>query len=310
MSAVLAVGLAIPGIYEVAAAEYHADRIADEPTLSNSIAKIIVALSPLHAWTAHPRLNPNYEGEERDTFDLGSAAHALLLEGEDRMVVVPFDDYRKDAARALRDQARAEGKHPVLVARYTDVVNMRDAALKALAQCSDLAGLSLKRGRAEHTILWKEGGVICRARPDFIFEGELVFLDYKTTTDATPAVFTRQIVRMGYHLQDDFYARGVRAIFGKRPKGIFLAQETKVPYACSFHGCAPSVQAIARKDNDCAIATWGECLRGNAWPSHSNRIHWAEAKPWEIDDAEARGIPYDPAKLWERPPREDDPVLA
>jgi hypothetical protein len=293
--------LHVPGIYPVPAAEYHADLLLDEPTLSHSIAVAITRQSPLHAWTEHKRLNPNYEAEEKETFDIGAAAHALLLEGEDRMVVLPFENYKKDAAQHARDAARAEGKHPVLEKRYADVVEMRDVALVAIAGCEDLSGLTLRSGRAEHTLLWKERGVVCRARPDFLFTGELVFLDYKTTTDATPWVFSRQIVRMGYHLQEDFYARGIKAIFGKRPKGVFMAQETREPYACSFHGCAPSVQDMAETENDHAIKTWAECLRTGRWPSHSNRIHWAEAKPWEMDEVEARGIPYDPAKLWEKP---------
>lgn len=303
--------LQVPGIYQLPAAEYHADRIAAEPTLSHSIANIIIDQSPLHAWTAHSRLNPAHEPEERKEFDLGSAAHAALFEGEAGIVVLPFDNYRKDAAQAMRDELRAAGKYPVLTAQYEDVMAMREAAIAAIAGCRDLSGLTLATGRAEHVLVWREGPVICRARLDFLFAGEQVFLDYKTTTDATPGVFTRQMVRMGYHRQDDFYGRGVRAIFGKPAKGIFMAQEKKKPYACSFHGCGPSVREMAKRDNDHAIGAWEECLRTGVWPTHSNRIHWAEAKPWELEDQETRltGNPYDPSQLFERRPREDDLVF-
>ncbi len=280
------------------AADYHA-----MPQLSCTLAKILIAQSPLHAWTACPALNPNYVSEEKETFDIGAAAHALLLEGEDRMVVVEADDWRTKAAREDRDAARAEGKHPILARKYADLVKMRDVAVRAIAECSDLSGLSLSRGRAEHVITWVENGVECRARIDFLESGELVVLDYKSTTDATPRAFSRQIARMGYHIQDEFYSRGVKAVFGRRPKFIFMAQETTAPHACSFHGCAPSLLAIAEQDVDYAVRTWGECLKANRWPAHSNRIHWAEAMPWQMAEAEERapGNTYDyPAMGWNK----------
>lgn len=271
------------------ASDYHA-----MPQLSCSLAKIIIAQSPLHAWTASPTLNPNYQPEEKEAFDIGSAAHALLLEGEDRMVVVEADDWRTKAAREARDAARAAGKHPVLARKYRDVVKMRDAAVLAIAKCADLSGLTLAEGRAEHVITWTDRGVECRARIDFLQTGEAVILDYKSTTDATPRAFSKQIARMGYHYQDEFYSRGVKAVFGRRPKFVFLAQETEAPYACSFHGCAPSLLAIAEQEVDYAIKTWGECLKTDTWPAHSNRIHWAEATIWQVTEvADRHAIPYD-----------------
>lgn len=282
----------------IPAAKYHA-----MPQLSSSLAKILIVQSPLHAWTASPSLNQNYQSEEKETFDIGSAAHALLLEGQDRMVVIEADDWRTKAAKEARDAARAEGKHPLLARKYQDVMKMRDVAVRAIAECSDLSGLTLANGRSEHVIVWDEKGVACRARIDFLANGELVVLDYKSTTDATPRAFSRQIARMGYHYQDEFYSRGVAAVFGKRPKFIFLAQETTAPYACSFHGCAPSLLAIAEQDVNYAVRTWAECLAAGRWPGHSNRIHWAEAMPWQVTGTEEReqGIPYDPALAgWDR----------
>lgn len=299
-----------PGAHTISAERYHADP-CEVPSLSSSIAKILIDQSPLHAWTAHPRLNPNYVAEEKEAFDIGSAAHALLLEGQDRMVIVKADDWRTKIAREARDQARAEGKHPVLEAKYQDVMKMRDVAVRAIAECADLSGLTLADGKSEQVIVWEDlGGVVCRARIDFLANGEIVILDYKSTTDAAPRAFNRQIARMGYHYQDEFYSRGVEKVFGRRPKFIFLAQETTAPHACSFHGCAPSLKAIAEQDVGYAIRTWGGCLAANRWPAHAQRIHWAEAMPWQMNEhmerEDARGIPYEPAKLWSKPRNTDE----
>src|SRR5262245_50563917 len=77
-----------PGIYDIPLAEYLADP-CPAPSLSASIAHILLSQSPRHAWEAHPRLNPHYEPEEAEAFDLGTAAHAYLLEGAEVFVTLP-----------------------------------------------------------------------------------------------------------------------------------------------------------------------------------------------------------------------------
>lgn len=289
-----------PGVHTaMRAAEYH--RL---PHLSNSLSQILIGQSALHAWTASPALNPNYQRVEKEEFDIGQATHALLLEGQDRMAVIEADDWRTKAAREARDEARAAGKHPILARRYQDVLKMRDVAVRALAECEDLGGLTLANGQAELVLTWiDEGDVACRARLDFLSNvlpsGGRIVLDYKSTTDATPRAFSRQIARMGYHLQDEFYSRGVERVLGRRPRFVFMAQETAAPYACSFHGCAPSLRAIARAEVEYAIGVWRDCVRTNRWPAHDQRIHWAEAAAWQITEVEERiGIPYDYEKLF------------
>lgn len=290
-----------PGIYtDMPAADYHADPCA-APSLSASIAKILVGQSPLHAWHAHPRLNPDYEPEESAQFDLGSAAHALLLEGDDRMQVIDAPDYRKKEAQEARDAAREAGKHPVLLKQYADVAEMVRLAQEALYECSDLGNLSLKDGSPEPTLIWQERGVWCRARLDFLPNDRSVILDYKTTTDSTPAAFSRQISRMGYHVQAAFYERGLQKVLEVEAPFVLMAQEVNRPFAVSFHGCAPTLMEIARAMVSDAIRVWGACLEADKWPGHSRRIHWAEAAAWQLTEHEERvaaGIPYDPAILF------------
>ena len=181
-----------PGLYDIPEAEYHADP-CQAPSLSSSVAKILLTQSPLHAWTAHPRLNPYYEPEEKTAFDLGSAAHALLLEGEDRMTKIDAKDYKTKDAQAARDEARAAGKHPVLKARYPDVQKMRNAALLAITACTNLSGYTLAAGLPERALIWQEDEIWCRCKPDSLANDRTLILDYKSTTDASPPAFNRQI---------------------------------------------------------------------------------------------------------------------
>ena len=83
-------------------AEYLADP-CDMPSLPSSTVRELLQTAPLAVWTRTKRLNPDAEEEHRTAFDLGTAAHALLIGGGDRIEVIPFDSYRKAEAKDLRD---------------------------------------------------------------------------------------------------------------------------------------------------------------------------------------------------------------
>src|SRR5690348_2881416 len=103
-----------PGIYTMAEAAYHADP-CPVPSLSRSIAR------PLHASAQHPRLGgrpPDGPAAGEEDMDVGTAAHAMFLEGIDKAVLSPFDAYRSNAAKEWRAGALAEGKIPLKAHAY------------------------------------------------------------------------------------------------------------------------------------------------------------------------------------------------
>lgn len=274
------------GIYNLTMAEYLADP-AILPSLNAGTITRLISQSPAHAWHAHPRLNPNYKSEESDAFDLGSAAHALLLEGDDRMQVIRADSYRTNAAKAERDEARAAGKYPVLEARYADVLAMVDVARSKIASCPDLSGIKLDDGIPESVIIWTEGDTMFRCRPDWRAHAGDVMLSYKTTAaSANPAAWPRTMLGMGADIQATLEARGNLAVSGKPTKVIFLVQEVTAPYSCSLIALAPAFQAFAEEKINCAIAIWKECLRANIWPGYTSRIAWVEPPAWAIAQQE------------------------
>ncbi len=273
-----------PGIGILTNAEYHADP-CPVPSLSASISVDLLTRSPLHAWHAHPRLNPDHEPEERGDFDLGSAAHALLLEGEDRMIACPFDDWRKKDAQAMRDDARAAGKHPVLTKTYDAVFLMREAALRKLAECPDLAGVSVAELQAELSMFWKEGETWLRARSDWMTAQRDVFIDYKTTkASANPDSWGRTMAGMSGDIQASFALRGSEALGGPTgAKWLWLVQEVQPPFACSLIGFSPAYRAFGDSRVERAIGDWRECLRTDRWPAYPSRIAWIEPPAWAMN---------------------------
>ena len=265
-------------VLEIPAYSYHADLVGDQrPSLSASLISVMCDKSPAHAKAAHPRLNPNVEIESKTEFDVGTAAHALLLGGMDAVQVLEFDDYRTKAAQAARDEARAHGFTPLLEKQWADVQSMTDAMS---VQLEGYDPRPFTDGNAEQTLVWEERGVLCRARPDWLRDdGDMD--DYKTATSADPQVWSRRMVDHGCHIQEAWYRRGVRAVLGVTdPSFRFIVVEKTAPYALTVFQVAPDLRELAERQIDWALDMWAGCLAADTWPAYSDRVCWVNAEPW------------------------------
>jgi len=272
-----------PGMHNLSMEIYQADP-CPKPSLSSGIANILLTQSPAHAWLAHPRLNPAYQREFDSRFDLGSAAHTALLErDESKIVIVEADDWRTKAAREARDAAQADGRYAILARQYADVQKMVSAA-HSYIQSTELRGI-FDTGSPEQSLVWQEGDVWCRARPDLLSADRRAMLDYKTTDSANPEVFIRQIPRMGYDGQASWYSRGMEAI-GHDTEFIFLTQEITEPYSCSLVGLSNAYKEVARLKVERALRIWRECTETNRWPAYPTEICYAEPTAYQLADLE------------------------
>jgi hypothetical protein len=201
-----------PGIYtDMTAADYHADPCPN-PSLTQSVAKVLLQRSPLHAWHAHPRLNPDYQHDDATKFDIGNIAHKMLLgRGKEIVVLEGFDDWRTKAAKEARDEAAAAGKLAVLgkhAARADRMVNAARAQLE-LRGLGDLFGAD---GDSEAVVAWIEDGFWFRQMIDWLSDDRLIFADYKTTDEsAAPDALARKMVNDGWHIQAAMGERGLSA---------------------------------------------------------------------------------------------------
>ncbi len=279
------------GIHTISADLYHQDPCA-APSLSNSVAKILIDQSPRHAWIAHPRLNPRHQSGEDSRFDLGTAAHALLLEGSNaKIAVIDADDWRTKAAKEQRDEARENGLTPILAKHNRALNDMVGEAQSFLAK-TELSGL-YDKAKSEQTVIWQDdGGAWCRARLDRLADDHTWIFDYKTSTNAEPGYFSDRVIRqMGYTFQGGFYRRGLMAVDSDcDPEFFVLAQDIEPPYCCSLHALSPARKELASFEVQRAIDLWRECLDKNHWPGYSTQTHWSEPSAWEIADAEMRGF--------------------
>lgn len=268
------------GIHWIAADVYHADP-CEQPSLTSTIARILTADSPLHAWTAHPRLNPEYENTEAAHFDIGTTAHELLLEGEANVEVIEADSWRTKAAQEQRDAAYQAGKQPLLTHQWAEVDRMVQAARKQLARINADPAI-FENGLPEQTLIWDEDGVTCRARLDWLHDGYVAIDDYKTSSrTANPAGFSRSLFNMGYDVQAAFYLRGLERLTGAVAEWRWVVQETAPPYALSVVSLSPAAIGLANAKVDYAIARWRECLTTGRWAGYPTEVCYAELPGWE-----------------------------
>jgi hypothetical protein len=274
------------GIFTMPASAYHDDP-AEQPSLSASIASLICSRSPRHAWAAHPKLNPDFARKAESKFDVGTAAHAILLEArpvEHVIEVVYADSWRTNDAKDRRDAARANGRVPLLEKDADAVVAMLDAAHSQL-DAMDLAPMPFTAGKSEQTLIWQEGDVTCRALVDWLRDDFTAIDDYKTTSaSADPERWTRTLFTIGADVQTAFYLRGLARVTGEidtRRELRYFVQETYPPYALSVISLGPDVLAVGESKVKHAIRRWSECMASSEWPGYPARVCYAALPAYE-----------------------------
>lgn len=271
-----------PGVYDIPEADYHSDP-CPVPSLSRSIAHTLLTRSPKHAWMEHPRLNPNHEAQDKKAFDIGKAAHALVLgKPLTGIVVVDAPNWRKKVDQATRDDAYAAGQIPILRHQADEVEAMAKACRAQLDRHPE-AREAFTAGRPEQTLVWREGDIWCRVMLDELPAGGNVFYDYKTTGgSAHPDDWFRGACDYGYDLQDGFYSRGITAVLKiENPVFRFVVQETAAPYALTVCEFNPMSREMAAQKAAVAIDFWTWCTRRKAWPGYPGRIAYGSAPVWE-----------------------------
>ncbi len=262
------------GVHELSMDDYLADP-CPTPSLTRSIAHVLLTRSPAHAWFAHPRLNPNWEREHKTAFDLGATAHALMLGDERNFAIIDATDWRKAENKEARDKAYAEGKIPLLKHQWENVFAMVVAGRSQLHDFKDPSVQGVFRdGKPEQTLIWQEEKLWFRARLDWVprmssIPGE-IFYDYKTAgASAHPTAWRRALYDHGYDIQAALYLRGIAAVFNLPDARFrFVVQEIQPPYAISVIELTPAALGMAQRKVDEAIRLWSWCLERDKWPGY------------------------------------------
>jgi hypothetical protein len=278
-----------PGLYDVPMRDYVADPVAGG-SLSSSGARLII--KPGGPARLRWKLD-NPDGDHKDAFDLGRAAHQVVLgDHENHIRVIEGSinargntEWRTNDAKRKVDETRAAGLTPIKPETWEQV----QAMARAIADHPTAAGLILSAsGQPEHTLVWRDdmAGVWCRARVDWFRTKKaghrLLIVDYKTTADlADPETFGKPAARYGYYIQAEFYRTGIRALgLDEDPAFVLIVQEKDPPNLVNVVELDDTALTLGRNKMRSALNTFAECRRTGNWPGFGPEIDLVSLPAW------------------------------
>lgn len=272
-------------ILDVSVAQYHADP-CPTPSLSASLAKVLIDQSPRHAYAAHPRMG-GLRREPTDAMDRGTLGHRLLLGKGADVEELHFADFRTNACKEQRDAARAAGRIPVLSHALAEALEMTDAHRQGLAAY----GVHLT-GDSEVAFAWEER-VFCadvtiqaRCMMDHVIVSDGVIFDVKIVASANPEVCAKNMSSYGYDVQHAAYTsclRSYRPELSGRERMVFLFCESEPPYVVQPIVPDGQFKALGQARWDRAVRTWHECMKSGRWPGYSDQVVTVSPAVWALN---------------------------
>jgi TPR repeat protein len=280
-----------PGVYDgIPDEEYQRDPVPGG-SLSHSGARMLLppnCPALYHHWAA--------TGSRRTReFDLGHAAHTLVLGTGARLVVVEADNWLTKAAKQQRDEARADGAVPILRGEYDQAKAIAAAVLQHPIAS---ALFNPDRGKPEQSLFWvdEETGVWRRARLDWLPDagrGRLIVPDLKTTLSAEPSHLAKALANYGYYQQAAWYLDGVGALeLGPDPAFVFVFVEKTPPYLVTVAEADADALHWGRVRNRKALDLYRRCKQTGHWPGYSDDVIPLSLPGWAAyahEAAEQRG---------------------
>lgn len=274
----------IPGILSIDGDAYHRDP-CPEPSLSSSLAKVILAQSPLHAWTQSPRLNPEWEPTEKKTFDIGRAAHRAVLGKGGDYAAIPAEILASNGAastkeaKAFIEDCRARGVTPV---KESEAARVEAMAAKLKPRLAEMR-IDLDPARSEMVGVALIDGIWCRCMVDNapLMAREPIY-DFKTCESADPDACRRSVVNYGYDVQAAHYRETWRSATGEDRAFRFIFQEKTAPFEVCVIELGRDTLDLASRKIARAREMWRMCLTRNEWPGYPAGVHMIDLPAWEF----------------------------
>lgn len=260
-------------VYGLPEREYHAPK--DE--LSSTGAKLINEAAALYK---HVVIDGNQQ--HKDSYDLGSMVHAMVLGTGWGIKELDFKDWRTKAAQEARAEARADGLIPAL----THELARPKAIAEAVLAHADARNLFEQEGDSEVSAFatCPATGVRLRARADrLVKNGPIV--DLKTSAgSAKPEDFARTVFKYGYDLQDAHYEDVFKLACGWDDEFKFVVVETRAPYLVSVVQLRSDYIDMGRDKALRARQRYAECMAAGIWPGYPSGEHVIEPPMMAVYD--------------------------
>ena len=261
-----------PGIYRMSNAWYHAN-CCEGPSFSASIAIDLHQECPRAVWF-DSYLNPKRPIKANKRFDLGTAAHAAVLEKEwQKHVVIIDDNASAPRKKHLKATAKKAGAVSLAAEQMARIMAARDA-LWSDDECRELT----TKGQNELSYFAQDDdtGLWLKVRPDvrIRIEDLVRVRDYKTTDGSVhPRAIASRMYDGGWIIQAAAQLDVMTRVEGAAPHDFkWIVQEMKEPYLSNI--VAPSIIAL-----DWGMIIWKamireffSCLTADDWPAYERNV--------------------------------------
>jgi hypothetical protein len=263
-----------PGIYNIPAADYHADSAISIGSLSK------IARCPAYwRWTAR---------EETRPMAVGDAAHCAILEPQRFADAYRRHEGKGGPASAAFAAAQALIPAALLAPEEWDLVQR---AREAAWENPELSGYLLDDlGEVERSAYWIDPSTCtaCKCRPDFTRPG--VMIDLKLVKDASPRAFVRDCADYAHHARAAWYLDGWRAAGGWLVDRYIFALVDKsfltggyagpLAAAAALYELSPKDVEKGRRYYRRALDRYLECLEYDAWPGYPAGVTTVDLPDW------------------------------
>lgn len=280
-----------PGLHYDMDSNAYFDDPCPEPSLTQSLCKILIEQSPLHAKLAHPKLAPPpIDGEEEaekyvKAQAIGNAAHAIMIRRGKKLGVIDAKNFTTKAAQTDKQAAIMQGAEPILRKHYNTAVTMAEAATYQLSKIDGCEhAFEHLTGRGEVVAVAIEDGLYLRTMIDWLSNDMREIFDLKTSgMSASPYATGKLMASAGWHIQAAMHERILSAIdpdgAGRR-RFLYIVQENEPPFALTVNEIGEAALTIGRKQIDYAINLWRRCIETDTWPAYPLRIIRPELPVW------------------------------
>jgi hypothetical protein len=206
--------------------------------------------------------------QDRPAFQIGRAAHSLILEGREAFerayaiggpVNPATGELYGSRTKAYQEWAELQGK-PALTHEHAALIEQLSASVHA----HSVAGGLLNEGTAEGVVRCQYRNLPCQARLDW-FHPAKGLVDLKTCDHLR--WLEADAKQFGYLHQLAFYRALLATVHGELFPVHLIAVEKREPFRCGVWLVDANVLTAAQHENEAAMERLKRCQELDSWPT-------------------------------------------
>jgi exodeoxyribonuclease VIII len=253
-----------------------------DPAISRSDLKLVAKAPAFYQWS-----KAQVDDDASKAQQLGYAFHTACLEPslfDTRHILSKYDKFQTNEAKAWRDETEASGKTILKPDDRNKLLGM-GMSVRQHPRYTDI----MRNARIELTLVAKHEatGLLRKARPDITPAGNAL-VDVKSTKDASPEGFGKEVWTYEYGMQAAYYLDVYNAVSEKKKSEfLFFACENEPPYLCAIYSVPHELIEYGRKINNARLYTLAHCIKTNTYEGYTSEISEFELPGWAAKTLES-----------------------